>query len=113
MNRIKHSILVAVAIGLCASCSPGDSGLADKQAAILTAQDAKSFLQKVEADIEKLGKPASHASWAYATNINYDNAQVDAYLSEQLSVMWAKYAVEAAKFNKVSVDDDTRRQLEL
>jgi peptidyl-dipeptidase A len=113
MNKIKRYILAAAAMVLCASCSPSGTGLAETPEAALTVQDAKLFLQNVETDIEKLAKPASHASWAYATNINFDNAQVDAYLGEQLSVMWAKYAVEAAKFNNTNVDDDTRRQLEL
>ncbi|WP_395345397.1 M2 family metallopeptidase [Ningiella sp. W23] len=79
----------------------------------LTQEDAKGFLQKVENDITKLSTPAAHAAWAYATHINYDTAKVNTYFTEQISVLYAKYAVEAAKFNDVQVDADTRRQLDL
>ncbi|MFQ3250880.1 MAG: peptidyl-dipeptidase A [Glaciecola sp.] len=113
MNKTKISLLASVVIALCAGCSPANTDTNKMSEAKLSAEDAKAFLQKVDHDITRLAKPASHASWAYSTNINYDNAQVDAYLGEQLSVMWAKYAVEAAKFNDVKVDADTRRQLNL
>lgn len=114
MKLLKHTLMASIVLAVCAGCSPQNSEQASATSAPqLTANDAKAFLQKVEFDINKLNKPASHAAWAYATNINFDNAQVDAYLAEQLSVMWAKYAVEAAKYNDVKVDVDTRRQLEL
>ncbi len=57
--------------------------------------------------------PAAHAQWSYATNINFDTAAVSAYFSEVLSTKVAKLAKEAAKFNDVEVDADTRRQLDL
>jgi peptidyl-dipeptidase A len=113
MNKTKLSLLASVVVAICAGCSPSNTNSASGQTTKFTADDARAFLQKVDADITRLNKPASHAAWAYATNINYDNAQVDTYLGEQLSTMWAKYAVEAAKFNDVSVDADTRRQLDL
>jgi peptidyl-dipeptidase A len=110
-SLIRNTLLVTAVIAITA-CSPKPSS--DVQTAkVYTAQDASDFIQQVEADIEKLSKPSAHASWAYATHINYDTAQVNAYFNEQLSVLWAKYAVEAAKFNDVDVNADIRRQLEL
>ncbi len=79
----------------------------------LTAQDAKQFLQQAQDDVAKMQVPAAHAEWSYATNINFDTAAVSAYFNEVLSTKVAKLAKEAAKFNDVDVDADTRRQLEL
>lgn len=89
------------------ACSP------QQQTSALTAKDASDFIAKVDADISKLSTPESHAAWSYATDINYDTAKVDTYFNEQLSVMWAKYAVQAATFNDVEVSKDIRRQLTL
>ena len=109
MNSRKLTLIAASLLTLIA-CKPSTESTPSPT---LSADDAKQFLAQMEADISKLQKPAAHAAWAYATHINYDNAQVDAYFSEQLSVLVAKYAMEAAKFNDVAVDADTRRQLEL
>ncbi len=108
-SLLRTSILAAVLLAGMA-CTPKPEVVAPAK---LTAQDATDFIAKVESDISKLSKPSNHAAWAYATHINYDTAQVDAYFNEQLSVLWAKYAVEAAKFNNVAVDTSIRRQLEL
>ncbi|MFW8590838.1 M2 family metallopeptidase [Glaciecola sp. 2405UD65-10] len=117
MKIIKTNLLaaaVAIAcLGLSACTDQTEQAQLAHESPELSAQDAKDFLNKVERDIEKLSKPAAHAAWAYATNINYDNAQVDAYFNEQYSVLVAKYAIEAAKFNDLELDSDTRRQLEL
>ncbi|HAB80338.1 MAG TPA: peptidyl-dipeptidase, partial [Glaciecola sp.] len=121
MNLIQKSIIGGLVLTACMACSPvpSPSNVAahnDAKSvsnAPLTVADARDFLAKVEADIQKLSQPAAHAAWAYATHINYDTAKVNAYFSEQLSVLLAKYAVEAAKFNDVDVDADIRRQLDL
>jgi len=121
MNLTQKSIIGGLVLTACMACSPvpSPSNVAahnDAQSVSnfpLTAADARDFLAKVEADIQKLSQPAAHAAWAYATHINYDTAKVNAYFSEQLSVLLAKYAVEAAKFNDVDVDADIRRQLDL
>ena len=116
MKTIKQSLiattLLIASILAITACSPKPEDKAQTTTEY-TAQDAADFIQQVEADIEKLSKPSAHASWAYATYINYDTAQVNAYFNEQMSVLWAKYAVEAAKFNDVDVDANIRRQLEL
>ena len=86
---------------------------ATEQQKVPSANDAKAFIQAAQTEIEKLQIPASQAAWAYATYINQDTAAVSAYLSEKLSVRTAELAKEAAQFNHVEVDADTRRQLNL
>lgn len=119
MKLIKYSLLAAAVLAGAIACAPASdnsnsgSGSNDGSNKALTPADAKAFLVKYEAEMGKISTPAAHASWAYATHINYDTAKVNAYFNEQVSVLRAKYAVDAAKFNDVDVDADTRRQLEL
>jgi peptidyl-dipeptidase A len=121
MNLTQKSMIAGLVVSACMACTPAPSSsyvaapntVQSESSAALTAADARAFLAKVEADIEKLSQPAAHAAWAYATHINYDTAKVNTYFNEQLSVILAKYAVAAAQFNDVEVDADTRRQLNL
>jgi len=121
MNLTQKSLIASMVLTACMACSPAPSAsfvaapndTNNTANAPLSAADARAFLAKVEADIEKLSQPAAHAAWAYATHINYDTAKVNTYFNEQLSVILAKYAVAAAQFNDVEVDADTRRQLNL
>lgn len=121
MNLTQKSLIASMVLTACMACSPAPSAsfvaapndTNNTANAPISAADARAFLAKVEADIEKLSQPAAHAAWAYATHINYDTAKVNTYFNEQLSVILAKYAVAAAQFNDVEVDADTRRQLNL
>jgi peptidyl-dipeptidase A len=79
----------------------------------LTAADAAQFLADAQADLQQLQLPAVQAAWVYQNFITEDSAALSAHLGEKLSSAAVRYAVEAAKFNNVEVDADTRRQLEL
>ena len=110
---MKKALIASTLALSCIACSPASMAPSDPAQEQLTAQDAKAFLAQMEADVVKVSRPRAHASWAYATHINYDTAKVNAYFNEQYSALIAKYAVDAAKFNDVEVDSDTRRQLDL
>lgn len=108
--------LIAAFVGLSVTGCIDDatsSPATTSESAQLTAADAKAFLEKAQSDIHKMQVPAAHAQWSYATFINYDTQAVSAYMGEQLSTKVANYAKEAAKFNDVEVDADTRRKLDL
>ncbi|HCY26980.1 MAG TPA: peptidyl-dipeptidase, partial [Alteromonas macleodii] len=107
-KRTLIAALVSVSLMGC-----GESTTQTETKPQLTAQDAKQFLTQAQNDIAKMQVPAAHAEWSYATNINFDTAAVSAYFNEVLSTKVAKLAKEAAKFNDVDVDADTRRQLDL
>ena len=107
-KRTLIAALVSVSLMGC-----GESTTQTETKPQLTAQDAKQFLTQAQNDIAKMQVPAAHAEWSYATNINFDTAAVSAYFNEVLSTKVAKLAKEAAKFNAVDVDADTRRQLDL
>ena len=110
LNHKRTLIAALVSLSLI-GC--GESTTQTETQAALTAKDAKQFLQQAQDDIAKMQVPAAHAEWSYATNINFDTAAVSAYFNEVLSTKVAKLAKEAAKFNDVDVDSDTRRQLDL
>lgn len=115
---MRHTLRVSAA---CIAISLAVSGCTNPQVekadspinSALTEQDAIIFLQTVQADIEKLQLPAAKAEWAYQTYINQDTAAVTAYLSEKLTSKASEYAKQAADFNDVKVDPDTRRKLDL
>jgi peptidyl-dipeptidase A len=113
MRIIKKTLLSVVVLAACVACTPANKPEAAISAVTLTAADANEFLNQYASEMEKIETPAAHASWAYATHINFDTGKVNAYFNEQISVLSAQYAVAAAKFNDVEVGTDTRRQLEL
>lgn len=100
----------ALAIIALAAC--GNDSAAPSQPK-LTAADAAQFLADAQADLQQLQLPAVQAAWVYQNFITEDSAALSAHLGEKLSSAAVRYAVEAAKFNDVEVDADTRRQLEL
>lgn len=117
MLKHKHTLtalLVGTTLGIAGCGDKSISSTSKKEPTQqLTAVDAKAFIESAQAEIEKLSYPAAQAAWAYATYINKDTAAVSAYLSEKLSSRASELAKEAAKFNKVEVDVDTRRKLDL
>ena len=113
MQIIKQTLLSVAVLAACVACAPANKLDTATSAVTLTAADANEFLEQYASEMEKIETPAAHASWAYATYINFDTGKVNAYFNEQTSVLSARYAVAAAKFNDIEVGADTRRQLEL
>ena len=113
MRIIKQTLLSVAVLAACVACAPANKPETAISAVTLTAADANEFLEQYASEMEKIETPAAHASWAYATHINFDTGKVNAYFNEQTSVLSAQFAVAAAKFNDVEVSADTRRQLEL
>ena len=106
-NLLKRGCGVLAIVAL-AACSNDTTHQAKP-----TAADAKQFLADAQADLQQLQLPAVQAAWVYQNFITEDSAALSAHLGEKLSSAAVRYAVEAAKFNDVEVDPDTRRQLEL
>ncbi|WP_407646760.1 M2 family metallopeptidase [Fluctibacter halophilus] len=104
---------MALTTAACTPSSTKDTSAGTEAPQQLTAADAKTFIENAQQEIEKLQRPAAHAEWAYQTYINQDTAAVTAYLSEKLTSRASELAKEAAKFNNVEVDADTRRKLNL
>ncbi|USD22667.1 M2 family metallopeptidase [Microbulbifer variabilis] len=120
MKKVAIAIAAAVALSACDSNqqSPKSMGVAQATAESpaakngpLTAEDAKAFLNDAQARLEKMAQEMSHAAWLASTYINLDSQYVEALASERYTTMAVELASEAAKFNDLELDPDTRRQL--
>ncbi|MCW8125213.1 M2 family metallopeptidase [Microbulbifer halophilus] len=76
-----------------------------------TAADAEAFLDDAQKRLEEMAEESSHASWLAATYINVDSQYVEALASERYTSLSVELASEAARFDDVDLDEETRRQL--
>lgn len=79
----------------------------------LDAEKARNFVEQVnEAYYERMPLLSS-AYWLQSTYINDDSQRVASYLNERQLAWTSAVVKEAAKFNDVKVDDETRRALRI
>ena len=119
MKSLQPSLIaLLVSTALLAGCQPA----ADKPAtttpvaaaaAAPTAEQAKAFLQQAATDLDALIIESGRAEWIANNFITEDTEALAASVNEKLTAKIVKMANEAARFNQVQVDADTRRQLEL
>ena len=105
-----NSIMIAMSIALSACNQTPDS---DSKEAKATPESAKQFVEKAQTELSKLGLPSAQAAWVYQTHINQDTAALAAYMSEKYGSLSTKLAKQAANYNMLEVDSDTRRKLDL
>ncbi|WP_193754305.1 M2 family metallopeptidase [Microbulbifer sp. Q7] len=77
----------------------------------LNAEGAKAFLDDAQQRLAKMAEEASHASWLASTYINLDSQFVEALAMERYTSLAVELAQEAAKFDSVDLDPETRRML--
>ncbi|WP_226646003.1 M2 family metallopeptidase [Microbulbifer variabilis] len=120
MKKVALAIAAAMALSACDSGQQSPKSMGVAQAAAespaakkgpLTADDAKAFLDDAQARLEKIAEEVNHASWLASTYINIDSQYVEALASERYTTMAVELASEAAKFNDLKLDSDTRRKL--
>ena len=78
-----------------------------------TPAEAKTFLEKTEAELEKLQINAERANWVKSTYINDDTELLSAQADEQLISASVKAAKQSAKFTGLKLDPVSARKLEL
>ncbi|WP_042145016.1 MULTISPECIES: M2 family metallopeptidase [unclassified Pseudoalteromonas] len=78
----------------------------------VTAADAKQFLESTETELVALYLEASRAEWIYANFITEDTSQLSAEVNRKMTETVVRLANEATKFNKVTLDADSRRKLD-
>lgn len=83
------------------------------QRAAPTPADAKAFVDGVNAELKRLGVRVSTAEWIRNTNVTDDTERNAAAMSEDLMAYLSRVIPEAARFDGVSADPDTRRMLHL
>ncbi|WGL17506.1 M2 family metallopeptidase [Microbulbifer bruguierae] len=75
------------------------------------ADDAKAFLEDAQQRLEEMSLEANHASWLAQTYINMDSQFVESLASERFTSLAVELAQQAAKFDDVELDPETRRML--
>jgi peptidyl-dipeptidase A len=98
--------LAAIAAG---ACTKRD----DAAAAPPTAAEAKQFLDGVNDSMKRLEIEQNQAGWVQQNFITDDTEAIEARVNQRVTDAIAKYAKEAARFDKVDVPPDQRRQLNL
>ncbi|MBW2495200.1 MAG: M2 family metallopeptidase, partial [Deltaproteobacteria bacterium] len=78
-----------------------------------SADDARSFVEAANARLEALGVRAARAEWVKANFITVDTEALAAEAYENYIAASVELAKQAAQFNGVETDAETRRQLEL
>jgi peptidyl-dipeptidase A len=78
-----------------------------------TPAGVKAFLDDVNAELLELVNASSRAGWTQSTYITVDTEAIAAQANEALVNAQTRYAKAAARFDKVQVPPDQRRQLEL
>ncbi|MCH9692493.1 MAG: M2 family metallopeptidase [Gammaproteobacteria bacterium] len=117
MKKLALVSLVAVALAACDNklAEPKITNVSDAAVetnkSLLTAEDAATFLSEAQARLETMGQEASHASWLASTYINTDSQYIEALTNERYTGMAVKLASEAAQFDHLTLNPETRRQL--
>lgn len=78
---------------------------------LVDAEAAKVFLQNAEADLADIAEYAGRAAWIATNFINYDSEYLETRASKEFTLKSVNYAMEAAKFDDLDLDPQTRRKL--
>ena len=110
MNAIRRFsaaglVLTVLVVSACAK--------READAAPPTAADAKQFLAGVNDTMQRLEIESNQAGWVQQNFITDDTEAIQARVNQRVTDAIAKYAKEAARFDKVDVPPDQRRQLNL
>ena len=102
MRILSRSALVAL-IAIAASRPAAAQGSPN-------AADAKAFIDRVERDLWDLSNKANQAQWVADNFITEDTEAISAELTKNYNVAVQKYAIEAKRFDKVTLAPDLRRK---
>ncbi|MEP0190785.1 MAG: M2 family metallopeptidase [Erythrobacter sp.] len=80
----------------------------------LTPQDAKNWVEAVEADLKTFSKESAHVAWLNATNLNHDSNTLAAKYGAEGTLKTVAYANEAAKYARIEgLDPEVARKLNM
>lgn len=98
----------AIALSACNQEKP-QTQVTEKAA---TVEDAKAFLVSTEKELKALYDEVNRAEWIYANFITHDTSALAAATNEKMTAAVVRLANEAAKFNHLDLDADSKRKLE-
>jgi len=113
MNSVFRPTLLALVIGASLSaCQPQAPTTTQTASKPATAEEAKAFVAKASDDMAALLLEVNRADWIANTYITEDTESLSADAGKKMTEAVVRLANEAARFNGVDVDADTRRQLD-
>jgi peptidyl-dipeptidase A len=77
----------------------------------VTAKDANAFIAKTEKELSELYLESSRAEWIYANFITHDTSALSAEINRKMTESVVRLANQAAQFDDLELDYDTRRKL--
>jgi len=77
----------------------------------LSSEDAQAFLLNAETELADMSEFAGRAAWIAANFINFDSQYLETRASKEITLKSVEFAMEAAKFDDVTLDPLTRRKL--
>jgi len=116
LTRYQPTLLaVLVSAALCA-CQPAANNQQPRNpqatASAPSAEEAKAFVAKASEETRVLLLEINRADWIANTYITEDTEALSADANKKMTETVVRLANEAARFNEVTVDADTRRQLD-
>jgi len=104
------TVLAALYFALASSCAISQQAAEAKPP---TVEDAKAFVDRVNADLLKLNTEAAHAEWTAKTDITEDTEATTALLSGQFNARNLELIAESHRFDHMDLPPDLRRQIKL
>jgi peptidyl-dipeptidase A len=78
-----------------------------------TSEEARAFVARVNADLERLEYRAATAEWVMLTHITGDTERLSAWADEELMAYRSRAVQEAARFRGLDLDPATARAVEI
>jgi peptidyl-dipeptidase A len=109
------ALIVAASLSACNQelnqQSPVNETTKVSEKVVLTTADAQTFLDNVAKEMVALNLDGARAAWIYANFITEDTAALAAEADQKSTDAGVKFAMRAAAFDNVQVNDIQRRQL--
>ena len=97
----------------CAACLAWSGPALAAPAPAPTADEARAFVAKAEADRERMARIVSPIQWVQNTYITVDTTSTAARVGGEANAQAVAYAKQAHRFDRVTVDPVTRRKLDI
>jgi peptidyl-dipeptidase A len=109
------AILVAASLSACNGDNTvkNDVKPASVASKALTVQDAEKFLAATEIELMQLNTEGSRAAWINSNFITEDTSALAAAADQKSTEAGVRFAMQAAKFDSVDVNEDQRRKLNI
>ncbi|WP_029086808.1 M2 family metallopeptidase [Brevundimonas aveniformis] len=117
MKRVLMSAAAACILSACTSMAPASPTQAASPAAseqfAATPDGARAFVLDAERRLMEMSEYAGRVSWVRNTYITFDTMWLEARANAEYTELGVELANEAARFNDVDADPETRRKLNL